>query len=353
MRPRLDAVLTRLRDEGVLSSDDLALARRVAASPAARRHDTSAPWYVRLLAAMGAWIAAIIFLLFCVMVDLLKSEEASALLGAVILAGATLLRRQVRHDFTVQLCLAGALLGQVLLLFGLTEILDWKEGGLGAAMVVLNGALLFLNRDPIHRFLATAAVVTGLLIVLHEVGVGRPGAVLAVPVAAAAVALFEARWGERSAAELGGLVAHGAVVSFLGLLIFDVVESRWSKTPATWAATAGLCAVLLWLQARILKAHGVPLRSQPAIVTFAVTLLLAVVTASTPGISAAAIVLALGFHRRNVFLLGLAAVFFAYFTGQYYYLLSLTLLQKSGVLILSGGLALGARWYLQRRRAPA
>lgn len=220
-------------------------------------------------------------------------------------------------------------------------------------MVAFNLPLLLLNRDPIHRFLGTGAVAAGLLIILHELGVARAGPLLAVPVAAGAVALVEARWDRRLVAELAGPVGHGAVTSFLGLLIFDVVDSRGSSSPGLWAATAGLGAVLLWLEVRILRVHGVPLRSQPAIVTLAATVLLAVVTASTPGISAAAIVLALGFHRRNVFLLGLAAVFFAYFLGQYYYLLSLTLLQKSGVLILSGALALGARRYLQGRRAAA
>jgi uncharacterized membrane protein len=58
----------------------------------------------------------------------------------------------------------------------------------------------------------------------------------------------------------------------------------------------------------------------------------------------------LGYHRREVVLVGLAVASFVGLAGWYYYALELTLLEKAGVLILSGAVALGAREYLRRRR---
>ncbi len=73
----------------------------------------------------------------------------------------------------------------------------------------------------------------------------------------------------------------------------------------------------------------------------------------TPGITAAILVLVLGFQRGQRVLMGLALVFLAVFLIAFYYHLDVTLLVKSGILAASGIVLLGMRWALLRQHDPA
>jgi uncharacterized membrane protein len=59
--------------------------------------------------------------------------------------------------------------------------------------------------------------------------------------------------------------------------------------------------------------------------------------------------MALGAHRRNALLFGLASLFLVFFGSHFYYTLSMSLLAKSGVLLGSGLLMLALRLPLARR----
>jgi uncharacterized membrane protein len=83
------------------------------------------------------------------------------------------------------------------------------------------------------------------------------------------------------------------------------------------------------------------------------TVLLGLLTLSTPGLIAAVAVLTLGFDRRNRILIGIAAVFLVKFASVYYYSLRMTLLAKSVVLVASGVLLLAARAYVYLRYKPS
>ena len=109
--------------------------------------------------------------------------------------------------------------------------------------------------------------------------------------------------------------------------------------------------VLAGLVVAILGEHGTPRRSPTTLVAVVAAALLGAGTLSTPGVVAGAAILVLGFDRRDRVLVGLAVLFLLCFGSFYYYSLQLTLLQKSGVLVASGLLVLGARDYLTR--APA
>ena len=57
----------------------------------------------------------------------------------------------------------------------------------------------------------------------------------------------------------------------------------------------------------------------------------------------------LGFDRRRSGLVGLAATFLIGFLGIYYYSLTLSLLQKSAVLVASGAVCLAAAAFFRAR----
>ena len=351
MRPRLREVVQGLIDEGTISSDDAPALRRSLAAAAA--NDTSAPWYVRLLAAFGAWVAAGLLLWFLAAAGLFKSGAAALPGGLVLLAAACVARARVRNDFAIQATLAIAVAGEALALFGAEDLWRPTEEHLALLALALNAAVVVALPDAVGRFLASAfAVACVVFLVLEHRGITVELAT--VGLAAAAVALWAAP------VALGGARWHAIrqplgvalVAGFLVTCALHLDRSPWRGHSDGAVTSAGMIALALALTAGLLREHGIPLRSEAAVVAALAVALLGAVGWRTPGILGAAMVLALGYHRREVVLVGLAVVFFVGFGAWYYYSLQLTLLEKSAVLILSGAVALGARAYL-RRRMPA
>src|SRR5690606_25144366 len=110
--------------------------------------------------------------------------------------------------------------------------------------------------------------------------------------------------------------------------------------------TLGLAAVTLYSAWRMLEEHGAPLRSAAGVTVLVALGVTAALTLRTPGVIAAAGVLALAFHRRAVLLLGLGVVFLIAFGALYYCGLSRSLLAKSGALVGSGLALLALRQFV-------
>ena len=113
--------------------------------------------------------------------------------------------------------------------------------------------------------------------------------------------------------------------------------------------TLGLAVVTMYTAARVLQELGVEVSGAVGVTVFVSLGLTALLTLHTPGVIAAAGVLALAFHRRSVVMLGVAVAFLIAFGAFYYYDLSLTLLAKSLALLGSGAVLLGLRLFILRR----
>jgi uncharacterized membrane protein len=113
--------------------------------------------------------------------------------------------------------------------------------------------------------------------------------------------------------------------------------------------TLGLAIVTMYTAARVLQETGLEVSGLPGVTVFVALGLTALLTLKTPGVIAAAGVLALSFHRRSVVMLGLAMAFLLTFGVFYYYDLSLSLLAKSLALLGGGLVLLGLRLFILRR----
>ena len=116
--------------------------------------------------------------------------------------------------------------------------------------------------------------------------------------------------------------------------------------------TLAVGAMLLVLVGTIFREHGTRLSSPSSLVVLAAVVMLLAVTRTSPGIITGIAVLLLGFDRRNPLLVGMAALFLTVFGSVYYYSLSLTLMEKAGVLAASGVVLLLARAVLARGPGP-
>ncbi|MBI3926775.1 MAG: DUF4401 domain-containing protein [Armatimonadetes bacterium] len=334
-RPRLEEIFERLVAEGLANADQ----RPGLAAAVERSTDAATPWFVRALVGLGAWVAAILLLVFMALLEILN-EHTYLLIGPVLCGGAVLLRgsrsQAARiNDFLEQLYLALCLAGQGVTVYGLYELLD-NEFSAALGTLVLEVALVVLYTGAFGRFLSVNFAWIALAVVVGD----APEPLAAdlpvdLTVTLAALALAWVWWQQPRllagpAANLVTPIGYGTATFLLGLLLISISFD----SPAGWPATAVLTIVVALLSWRI-QGKVSPLT--------AAILLLGAITWTTPGLMAAVLVMTLGFYRRDPPLLGLALAFLVVFTSAYYYHLDMTLLRKSGVLAASGLLLLLVR----------
>jgi hypothetical protein len=358
LKPSLRDVLSRLQSDGALPP--LTSERALPALDAWWRKHGATPWYVRVLIGGGAWVAALFLGLFLALVldvmGLDNSEGAFIVLGLMATGVGLALRRVSEHDFLGQLSLATGLAGQGLFVGGVGAASDSVVGA-ALAMLVLQVPLLVIHPDRIQRYLSTLGASGAVLVLLHKAA-GWTGVELGlVALAAATHAVFLHQvWFQRQGLEsLASPLGFGLVSVVFGMLTvrtLESVERTFREIPLgapAFLLTLGFTAVALYSAYRMLEEHGLEAGGPVGLTVFAALGLTALLTLRTPGVIAAAGVLALAFHRRSVLLLGTAVAFLLTFGVFYYYDLALTLLAKSLALLGSGLVLLGLRLFVLRR----
>ncbi|HEX8821907.1 MAG TPA: DUF4401 domain-containing protein [Archangium sp.] len=356
LKPSLRDVVSQLQVEGVLAGDAQALAGTALAS----RQDvtTGTPWFVRILTGFGAWVASLFLIAFIALVVTASEEVGAIILGLLLTGGAVVVRRMGNNVFLTQLALSTGLAGQALFVGGMGSLTDSGEAA-AAATLGLGLVLLFVYPDTIQRFLSALSASLALLILLRLTVPGVLVDVALVGLTVLAHLLFlqqgrlqAGRWGEVVTPTAFGLVTVLFSVLLMRTWFQDFYGSLFREGAVELppgVLTLGLAVVTLYSAWRVLEETGVDTGGTAGVTAFATLVLLAVLTFRTPGVIAAAGVLLLGFHRRNVVLLGMAVAFILNFGVSYYYDLELSLLAKSLALLGSGLVMLGLRLFILRR----
>ncbi len=355
MRLSVQRVLDRLIAEGLAPANSEPAAR-TALAPEVERH---LPWYMSLAVAIGAWLATT-FLLFAIFaISGLRSETAQIVVGVLLASGAIFARREADAEFARWAAVAVALAGLGLVTAGVGGVTD-SPAWAAAACFAVAAVFVLLVPDATLRFLS--AMIGGGALFVWLLGNKVPyGFDVGIAIVVVVIA-FTWRQGLAARADtLAGLlepVGYALVVVLFGALLgrtmassanahglFDVSRDVGALGPlATIVCTAALLA-LAW---RVLDEHGLSLTAPLSFAILVGVVLLGAGTLDNPGLVAGVAALMLAFDRRNVVLLGMAAIFLVVFGSFYYYSLHLTLLQKSGVLIGSGLLLLSIRHRVAR-----
>jgi hypothetical protein len=377
MRLTIGDVVNQLVAEGLAPPESIEKAR--AALQGA--DDPSPPWFARVIAGFGAWVATAFLIGFLVITKIVDEEWSAIIVGAILVVAAVFVRRNAgaEEEFKRQLAFAASLAGQVLVIVGVVG--ETESGALaGLVALAMSGALVPLVPDQAHRFMsgligsiAAFAAMADLHLAWTLGPVGPLGTVvirgsdlaaLAIVAAATYVWRIAIRERPRETAEMLEPVGYGMIAGTFAVLLFssifaiadDLVRGTGSTRVNAWhlgpLTTIGITAALVALELAIFSEQRVTPRVEAVVVAVAATVLLGLLTLSTPGIMAAITVLTLGFDRRNRILIGLAIVFLIKFASFYYYSLRMTLLEKSIVLVASGLLLLAARAYLELRYKP-
>ena len=346
----LKAVLNQLIAEKFIRPDEPA---KIAETLSQSATEVDTPWYIRGLIGLGGWFAALFFIGFLAVAEIITEEVGAIIVGAIFCAVAVGLKWKLRASiFTGQLALAISLAGQILFIGGLGIKIDNLLLTL-LVVILFESLLIALYPDKLHRFLSTLIICGAAFWLVIDLEIEEASHLLVILLAGGTVFLwmYQSRWATHPLlAPLYRPVGYALPIALFGFLIFsftDELEIEW-----WWLSAAGLLAVLLTLEYLILSQPDFKQHANIMPWVLAGTTLLIIPALETPGILAALIVLLLGYHRGNRLLLGLAVAFLAGFLSGYYYTLNLTLLTKSFVLLGTGLILLGLRYAVGRYTTP-
>lgn len=320
--------------------------------------EDDAPWYVRTMLGIAGWVGALFLLgaLFGGFALLMDSAFAAGLLGAgACLFSVLIYRASKQNDFAEQFAFAVSLAGQALLVYSIMNGLDLfrntdafisKVRQVAMVLVVLQAVLFILVPNYLHRTWSALVGVGAAVFLLNQFGL-YPFTLALTLAAATVVWLQEFHW-----------VKHGEMLRALGysLVIVSIshlltqnhfwddgrfwqnvfgIQSLGGET-GEWLASLSLGFVLIASVLTLLKRGGIALTSRVSLSSLVLAVLVALIGIYAPGITVGLVVVLLGFSRGNNILTGLGLVTLVVFVSQFYYLLHLTLLQKSVVLFASG-----------------
>jgi hypothetical protein len=306
---------------------------------------------IKLLTILGGFLATGFFLGFLMTAGLFDSRTAMLITSVVFLAGSEVLNR-LRNDLLLEsMSVSLNIIGYYLFAFGFTEII---QGDTALALAFASIAVVFIlvSGSTVLLFFATL-VFWGSLIslpLIHEVPellyihVGAMAAILTY------LSLNEAKLISQHP-RLNKLYAPlriGLVFAFIGLLIllghYNLPQEKFEHL---WLASLLLIVALLFVLRRIMQDTGVTaIKTQLIVYTCCIAIL--VPTILTPSLAGALLIVLVSFYigHNLSFIVGLLAL--GYFIILYYYNLDITLLDKSGILILTGCLFLGGLYLLNR-----
>lgn len=343
-----ERVWARLREGGLVEG------------PLPAQSATSAPWFVSLLLGLCGWFAALFLLAFVAvgLTPVLTQPLACLVLGGIVLAAAYgLLRRQL-NVFLDNLALAISLAGQALVLWAGLHWLESESAALWWAFALWQLALTVIMPNDIHRvfsaFAAASCVAAGLAL-LGWGGVYAPLA-LALTATLWLKALTATQDIQRVRMPAWGLT--GALLAAQGLAhVFGAPTSPLAlSTSQLWASWQGelLCLlVMLGVWFVLLQRAALDWRRPGVVLSLVGLFLIGLACVPAPGLCSAITLVLLGFALANRLLLGVGVLALLLFASRYYYLLDLTLLEKSGVLLLVAVLMLSVRLLLRHLSAGA
>jgi uncharacterized membrane protein len=323
---------------------DEAAVRRVLESETSAASGAT-PWYVLLLLGLGAWITALIMIVFVAVfldftVGFNEPGLGTAVIGGFMFLAGLLIQTKMKESifaeqFAIALVAAGAAIAAASIGFEFDSF--WSAAVTAAALTAID---IWRGRYAQQQFLLAAlAVALGIAALSDAMVAGRVDIVaLALPIGA----FLYLRPPPKD-------VRPTATVLLLAMPFYAVVaDTLYDPTygSANWPARVIAMAtilVLAWLHGRGLAMPALRLRHLVvAIVAAAICLLL------PPGGSAALVLLMLAFTLGHWPLAIVGVLLEIYFVPRFYYDLDLSLLTKSWILMAAGGALLAAYAALRR-----
>ena len=317
------------------------------------------PWFVRVMLGIAGWIGALFLLLFvgAGFAFVMDNGAAALILGAACCGGAyALFRAFDGQDFAEQFGLAVSLAGQIMLIIGLADFFEPEDPLLYLAIAATQAALAWSVPQFLHRVLTSAGAAVAISLAIHQLSLHG----LAPPLLCAGLAFI---WLEPKYWAAGGRLwrpaGYGLVLALLIVETFRLAGGQeWfgagAEAPGWFALHGpligrGLTAlVLLWAAVDLARREGFAPGSRVGMAAAGAAILFGLLSLEMPGLASALLVLLLGFAAGTRLLTALGVLSLLGFVSHFYYSLHATLLEKSGLLAITGLLLLAACLLLRR-----
>ena len=298
------------------------------------------PWYLQVLLGVSAWIAALCLFGFLAALfsNLFSNKPTMVFLGLVTCIGAIALLRSVEGDFFRQIAVPASLVGQALVGIALFDDSQTIRGWLG--VVILAGAMYAAGPSRLHRFLCGAAAVVGVCGMFGERHF--EDIFIAMPLLAWGAVLLWVNDDDERLTPLAWAVGIGALVvaGFVDKATWQIAHDPTVMRPlASVAATALLPVVAL----RLASVAGA-LATRTVQLLVAGALVFAALWLQAPGFAIGIAFALVGFSTDRIAVVALGLAGAVAHLADYYFQLDVTLLAKSGLLVLGGVLVLGLRY---------
>ncbi len=317
--------------------------------------EPQSPWPVRVMLGIAGWVGALFLLGFAgaAFALIFRSAQAALPAGAICCVAAyAIFRAMPSNDFVAQFGFAISLAGQTLLLVGFANLAGSRPtAATFLLMAAVEAALAIAVPNYIHRVFTTLAANFCLFIAAAILGAPALATIVAA-VGASLIWLNQVRMAKRPT--LWEPVGYGFAIALLHLDGSMMIGPEFWRMllphggslshALLWSGPVAAGLVFLYVVWQLRERAGVEAASPGGIFTIAAAVVLALCGLGAPGVSAAILVLVLGFANSNRVLMGLGLLAFAGYLSHFYYQLSSTLLVKSMVLAATGVALLALRW---------
>ncbi|WP_299984498.1 DUF4401 domain-containing protein [uncultured Pontibacter sp.] len=335
-----------VQEQPDFSYDEAAIKAEVAHSTSLLKR-----WPVKVLTILGGLLAMGTLMGAIAGTQLLSSGMAMLQLGVILLIVAEIVIRMKQDTTTDALGIAMNITSYVMLAFGTGQLTD-DTTSVAVVLGIAAVLVLIFSKSAVCVFISVLVLNGSLLslIFLHKVYNLSHALIVVLAALLTFISLYEAKLlaMSRRFALVFGPVRMGLVFSLIITLVLFVHQKLLSTNITHfWLSGLFLIGCLLLLLHRVLRESG--MKDKKTLTIFytccSVVLLPTVLAPSVPG--ALLVVLSSFYigHRTGLWA-GLLAL--AYFLVLYYYDLNMTLLAKSGVLVLTGALFLGGLYLLNR-----
>ncbi len=303
------------------------------------RTETSSPWYIKILHALGAWISAVFFIAFIFESKIITNDTTQLIVFgiALIAAGVMINFKSKESIFLGQFALALSTAGHVLVLMGVS---DWSKHEITVifgASIVLCLILYPLYNNFLHRFLSCFLVLgLAVIFVLSELK-GSLWVHLLVLVEAVGLGLVMKK---RPYSDYWAPVFYALILG-IPLQLFPSVFSFHDMNITWWPSNVILIAALLGLYLGKIRGN-----KETIIVVLLASAVLGVL--SSPGLLASIGLLVIGYHLQKSPLVSAGLVLFPFYIFFFYNKMDMRLDIKSGILAATGLVLLALRFYLGR-----
>jgi uncharacterized membrane protein len=299
------------------------------------------PWYIKILMGFCGWLAAIftLGLLGMGIESLFDSAIGLSVLGVLMIAGSFAILSSSKSEFVEHLGLAVSFAGQGLIAFALFTSGGPERLFSSFSLTLMCCFLAFLMPSYIHRMMSAyfATLCLSYFMSVAEVASFFSSIVLLF---VALMWLYEFTFSHQ-VRKLQS-VAYGAVfglIQFKTSILFARHGQTWAEDSLPnvnqWIDEGLNVLVLLYIIHVLVKHKKILLETSQKWLGLAVVLLLCIGTFYANGIVSGILILVIGFAIQNKALLVLGILSAIVNLSSYYYLLDITLLNKSFIL---GGL---------------